>query len=136
MHILHIHCIYTFYVQHKELYTGHSMWTCGIYTHTMITLYNTIYIYVYIYIDTNNMGLTVHCICTGGIHIFLILHWYIFSLPKHHQVCLCFKFHWSGGTRSMSCNEVLPQRASAGIVQTLSSSTGKQCGESSFLYGK
>lgn len=36
----------------------------------------------------------------------------------------------------MSCNKVLPQRASAGIVQTLSYSMGKECGESSFLYGK
>lgn len=36
----------------------------------------------------------------------------------------------------MSCNKVLPQRVSAGIVQTLGYSIGKECEESSFLYGK
>lgn len=93
MHILHIHCIYIFYVQHKELYTGHSMWTC-IYTHyDYIIQYSlSIYIYVYIHIDTNNMDLTVHCICTGGIHIFHVLNWMYFLCPNSNRPVCALNF--------------------------------------------
>lgn len=47
VHILHIPCIYTVYVQHEELYPRERMWTRVVYTHTIITLYNTLYIYVH-----------------------------------------------------------------------------------------
>lgn len=70
---------------------------CGhVYTHTMITLYNTlslyIYIYVYIHIDTNNMDLTVHCICTGGIHIFHVLNWMYFLCPNSNRPVCALNF--------------------------------------------
>lgn len=37
------------------------------------------------------MDLTVHCICTGGIHIFLILHCTYFLRPNSNRSVLCFK---------------------------------------------
>lgn len=46
------------------------------------------YIYIYTHIDTKNMDLTVHCICTGGIHICCILHC-MYSLCPNSKRSVC-----------------------------------------------
>lgn len=79
------------------------------------------------------MDLTVHCICTGGIHIFLILHCTYFLRPNSNRSVLCFKISLVWRKKIDVSQKKEP---SAGIVQTPSYSTGKECGESSFLYGK